>query len=255
MTDRDKNSPLSAFYGAGAGSRRQLLQVSLGVAAAASAGDASAKTKTKKPAKASAPDGTPIAPIALPFAEDALAPVISANTFSVHYGKHYKTYCDTTAKLVAGTPLEGATLEKIIEASAVNTEQKKLFNNAAQAWNHVFYWRSLSPKQQKPSGKLLDAINRDFGSLDALNTQLADAAVNQFGSGWAWLVAEGNKLKVSSTSNADLPIIHDQQPLLTIDVWEHAYYLDYQNKRADHVKAVIDKTLNWEFAAENFSKA
>ncbi|MET0546976.1 MAG: superoxide dismutase [Caulobacterales bacterium] len=255
MTDRDIKSPLSPFYEAGMGSRRDLLQVTLGVAATAGAGSAAAKTKPKKASAAPKDAGTPVAPIALPFAEDALAPVISANTFSFHYGKHYKTYCDTTAKLVVGTPLEGATLEKIIEASVVNTEQKKLFNNAAQAWNHVFYWRSLSPKQQAPTGKLLDAINRDFGSLDAMNTQFAEAAVNQFGSGWAWLVVEGGKLKIVSTSNADLPIIHDQDPLLTLDVWEHAYYLDYQNKRPDYAKAVIAKTLNWEFAAKNFASA
>ena len=158
-------------------------------------------------------------------------------------------------KLIAGTPLDGKSLEEIITAAAADPAQKKLFNNAAQAWNHVFYWNSLSPKQQAPSGKLLDAINRDFGDVASLNTKLQEASVGQFGSGWAWLVSENGKLQVASTGNADLPLIHGQTPLLTIDVWEHAYYLDYQNKRADYAKALVEKALNWDFAAANFASA
>lgn len=237
----------------GSASRRDLLQAGIGAAAVATAGAAAAKTKAKPVQKAK--PSTPVAQQPLPFTEDALAPVISAQTFSFHYGKHYKTYCETTAKLVAGTPLDGKSLEEIVAAAAADPAQKKLFNNAAQAWNHVFYWNSLSPKQQTPSGKLFDAIKTDFGDLATLNTKLEEAAVGQFGSGWAWLVVENGKLAVTTTSNADLPLIHGQTPLLTIDVWEHAYYLDYQNKRADHVKAVVEKTLNWDFAAKNFASA
>ena len=234
--------------------RRTLLQVGVGAAAVVGIPRiATAKTKAKTVTKTKV--ATPVAMQPLPFAEDALAPVISAQTFSFHYGKHYKSYCDTTAKMIAGTPLDGKSLEEIVAASATDAAQKKLFNNAAQAWNHVFYWNSLSPKQQAPGGKLLEAIKRDFGDVASLNTKLQDAAVGQFGSGWAWLALENGKLMVTNTSNADLPLIHGQTPLLTIDVWEHAYYLDYQNKRPDHVKAVIEKTLNWEFAEANFAAA
>lgn len=250
INNKRENSTLSKDGGA---SRRDLLQAGVGVAAVAAAGTAAAKPKAKTVQKAK--PSTPVAQQPLPFAEDALAPVISAQTFSFHYGKHYKAYCDTTAKMIEGTPLAGKSLEEIVAASAEDPAQKKLFNNAAQAWNHVFYWNSLSPKQQTPSGKLLDAIKSDFGDLASLNAKLQEAAVGQFGSGWAWLVLENGKLAVTTTSNADLPLIHGQTPLLTIDVWEHAYYLDYQNKRADHVKAVIEKTLNWDFAAKNLAAA
>jgi len=253
MSDTENNSIISKPSKDAGASRRDLLQIGAAAAVAGGAGAASAKTKSKPVVKAKA--ATPVAQQPLPFAEDALAPVISAQTFSFHYGKHYKTYCETTAKLIAGTPLDGKSLEEIITAAAADPAQKKLFNNAAQAWNHVFYWNSLSPKQQAPSGKLLDAINRDFGDVASLNTKLQEASVGQFGSGWAWLVSENGKLQVASTGNADLPLIHGQTPLLTIDVWEHAYYLDYQNKRADYAKALVEKALNWDFAAANFASA
>jgi Fe-Mn family superoxide dismutase len=192
---------------------------------------------------------------ALPFAADALAPVISARTIGLHYGKHHKGYFDNIAKLVKDTPMASESLEALIVASASDPMKEALFNNAAQAWNHSFYWNSLSPKAQAPSGKLAAAIDRDFGSLADLKTKLASASVARFGSGWGWLVSDAGKLQVVSTSNADVPFLRDQVPLLTIDVWEHAYYLDYENRRAEHVNAVIDKALNWEFATRNFERA
>ncbi|TMH17342.1 MAG: superoxide dismutase [Betaproteobacteria bacterium] len=192
----------------------------------------------------------------LPFAEDALAPVISAQTIGFHYGKHHKTYVDTLNKLVAGTQFEGQSLEAIIKATAGKTDKSGIFNNAAQAWNHTFYWNSLTPKGGGAArGKLAQKIDAAFGSYDKFKSEFADAAVTQFGSGWAWLVADAGTLKVVKTGNAEDAIAKGLTPLLTIDVWEHAYYLDYQNRRPDHVKAVIDKLLNWDFAAENLEKA
>jgi Fe-Mn family superoxide dismutase len=188
----------------------------------------------------------------LPYAADALAPVISEETIGFHYGKHHKTYFDNLAKAVEGTPLAQESLETIVLQSAGVAEKAGLFNNAAQAWNHNFYWESLSPKAQTPSGALASAIDRDFGDLEALKTQLAAASVARFGAGWGWLVLEDGKLKIVSTSNADVPFVHGQKPLLTVDVWEHAYYIDYRNRRADHVGAVVGKLLNWEFATRNF---
>jgi Fe-Mn family superoxide dismutase len=143
------------------------------------------------------------------------------------------------------------TLTEIIKATAGKDDQVGIFNNAAQAWNHAFYWKSLSPKGGNPSGKLLDKINTDFGELAKLKDELSKAAVTQFGSGWAWLVQDGGKLKVVQTANAETPLATGATPLLTIDVWEHAYYLDHQNKRPEYVTAVIDNLINWEFAAEN----
>jgi Fe-Mn family superoxide dismutase len=198
---------------------------------------------------------SPLTQPALPFDPAALEPVISEKTFSFHYGKHQKAYFDNLNKAVAGTPLAALSLEQIIVQTAGVPEKTGVFNNAAQAWNHNFYWLSLSPKPQTPSGALAAAIDRDFGSLDAMKKQLATASVSRFGSGWGWLVLEDGKLKAISTANADLPFIHGQTPLLTVDVWEHAYYLDYQNRRADYVNALLDKTLNWDFAAKNFDQA
>lgn len=198
---------------------------------------------------------SPLKQPALPFAEKALEPVISAETIGFHYGKHHKGYFDKLTKMVEGTPMAERTLEEIIVATASNAASRGIFNNAAQAWNHNFYWSSLSPKGQSPSGKLADAITRDFGSLEACQAALAEAATGHFGSGWGWLVVENGKLKTLSTSDADVPFTRGQFPLLTVDVWEHAYYLDYQNRRPDHVKAVVDGHLNWEFAAKNFDKA
>ena len=199
---------------------------------------------------------TPIALPPLPYAEGALAPVISARTLEFHYGKHHKTYVDTLNKLIAGSELANQPLEAIVRASAGKADKTKIFNNAAQAWNHAFYWRCLKPGGGgDPTGKLRDQITSAFGSVEQFRKDFATAAVEQFGSGWAWLVADGGKLKIVKTSNADVPFVSGQTPLLTLDVWEHAYYLDYQNKRADHVDAVIAKLLNWEFAAENLANS
>jgi Fe-Mn family superoxide dismutase len=192
----------------------------------------------------------------LPFADGALAPVISANTLSFHYGKHHKAYVDNLNNLVKGTELESATLEKIIGDTAGKAERAGLFNNAAQIWNHTFYWNSLAPGGGgKPSGRLASMIDSDLGGYDQFRKDFAAAAVSQFGSGWGWLVADGGKLKIVKTGNAEVPFTRGQTPLLTIDVWEHAYYLDYQNRRADYVNAVIDKLLNWGSAAERLPRA
>jgi Fe-Mn family superoxide dismutase len=191
----------------------------------------------------------------LPYAENALEPVISAKTLSFHYGKHHKTYVETTNKLIAGTELADLPLEQIVTSTAGKPERVTIFNNAAQAWNHTFYWRCLKSKGGgEPPAALKQKIEEAFGSVDACKKELSAAAVSQFGSGWAWLVLEGSKLKVLKTANAETPITQSLRPLLTIDVWEHAYYLDYQNRRVDHVNAVLDKLVNWEFAAQNLSK-
>jgi len=188
----------------------------------------------------------------LPYAENALEPVISANTMSFHYGKHHKTYVDNLNNLVKGTDYENATLEKIITETAGKADKAGLFNNAAQTWNHTFYWHSMKPKGGgKPTGKLATMIDSSFGGFDAFRKELATTTVSQFGSGWGWLVLDGDALKVVKTSNAEVPFTKGQKPLLTIDVWEHAYYLDQQNKRAAYVDAVIDNLLNWDFAAQN----
>ncbi|SCY20126.1 superoxide dismutase [Nitrosospira sp. Nsp13] len=188
----------------------------------------------------------------LPYADNALDPVISANTLSFHYGKHHKTYVDNLNKLVAGTELADLSLEKVIAATAGQADKSGVFNNAAQIWNHTFYWNSLSPKGGgEPPAALKKKIEASFDTVEACKKELAAAATTQFGSGWAWLVQDGDKLKVVKTSNADLPLTHGLKPLLTIDVWEHAYYLDYQNRRVDYVNAVLDKLINWGFAADN----
>jgi Fe-Mn family superoxide dismutase len=192
----------------------------------------------------------------LPYAESALAPVISANTLSFHHGKHHKTYVDNLNKLVPGTEFEGKPLDAVIRGAAGKPDKAGLFNNAAQVWNHTFYWNCLKPNGGgQPRGAIADKINAAFGGFENFKKEFANAAVTQFGSGWAWLVAEGGAVKVMKTGNADLPMTKGATALLTIDVWEHAYYLDYQNRRADYVNAVIDKLLNWDFAAENLSRA
>ncbi|WP_426165761.1 superoxide dismutase [Sandarakinorhabdus sp. DWP1-3-1] len=196
---------------------------------------------------------SPLTQPPLPFARDALAPTISAETLGFHYDKHHKGYFDTLNKLVADTPLAGATLEEIILETSGDAAARKIFNNAAQCWNHNFYWNSLSPEAQTPSGALAEAIDRDFGSLDALKEALVKSSVEQFGTGWGWLVLVDGTLKTVSTDDAEVPFTDGATPLLTVDVWEHAYYLDYQNRRPDHVKAVVDDHLNWEFAARNFA--
>ena len=185
----------------------------------------------------------------LPYAGDALEPHISANTLSFHHGKHHNAYVTNLNGLIEGTEHEGKSLEEIIKSS-----DGGVFNNAAQIWNHTFYWHSLSPNGGgEPSGALADQINADFGSFDKFKEEFSNAAKTQFGSGWAWLVLENGKLKVTKTGNAETPITQGQIPLLTLDVWEHAYYLDYQNKRPDYIETFLNTLVNWEFAAENFS--
>jgi Fe-Mn family superoxide dismutase len=188
----------------------------------------------------------------LPYAENALEPVISEKTISFHYGKHHKGYVDNLNKLIVGTEFAGLTLEKIISQTAGKADKAAIFNNASQAWNHTFYWNSLTPNGGgQPPAALKTKIEASFGTVDACKKELAAAATTQFGSGWAWLVLDGDKLKVVKTSNADSPLTKGLKPLLVIDVWEHAYYLDYQNRRADYVNAVLDKLINWSFAADN----
>ena len=188
----------------------------------------------------------------LPWADNSLEPVISANTISFHYGKHHKTYVDNLNNLVKGTDYENAPLEKIINETAGKADKAALFNNAAQIWNHTFYWNSLKGNGGgKPGAKLAQMIDASFGSFDNFKKELSATTVSQFGSGWGWLVLDGDALKIVKTANAEVPFTKGQKPLLTIDVWEHAYYLDHQNKRAAYVDAVIDKLLNWDFAAQN----
>ena len=192
----------------------------------------------------------------LPWDEDALAPTISSNTIAFHYHKHHQTYVDTLNMLVEKTEFADMKLEKIVQATAKATDEKarKIFNNAGQVWNHDFYWRSLSPARTAPSGELASVIARDFGSTAALISQLAEAGKTQFGSGWAWLVSKGGKLSVAKTANAMTPMAEGTNCLLTVDVWEHAYYLDYQNGRPNYLEAVLANILNWDYAAENLSR-
>jgi superoxide dismutase, Fe-Mn family len=191
---------------------------------------------------------------ALPFAADALEPYISANTLGFHHGKHHQTYVTNTNNLIKGTDLENASLEAIIAASTNNAEKAGLFNNAAQVWNHTFYWNGMKKGGGGvPSGAIASKINEDFGSFDAFAEAFKNAGLTQFGSGWAWLVLEGGKLKVTKTANGDTPMAHGQKAILTVDVWEHAYYLDYQNKRADYIDIFLKHLVNWDFANANFA--
>ncbi|MFH1417602.1 MAG: superoxide dismutase [Planctomycetota bacterium] len=186
----------------------------------------------------------------LPYDRNALEPHISAETLEFHHGKHHNAYVTNLNKLIAGTPYEDKPLEDIIASS-----EGGVFNNAAQVWNHTFYWNSLKPGGGgEPTGTLGDAISRDFGSFAKFKEAFANAGATQFGSGWAWLVLEGGKLHVTQTANADLPMKHGQTALLTIDVWEHAYYVDYRNARPKYIDAVITNLLNWDFAAKNFER-
>jgi Fe-Mn family superoxide dismutase len=190
----------------------------------------------------------------LPYAENALEPVITANTIGYHYGKHHKGYVDNLNKLIAGTEYADLPLEKIITSSAGQPDKAAIFNNAAQIWNHTFYWQSMKPNAGgEPPAALKFKIESSFGSVETCRKELASAAVSQFGSGWAWLVLDGEKLRIVKTGNADVPLTAGIKPLLTIDVWEHAYYLDYQNRRAEYVNALLEKLLNWEFALQNIN--
>jgi Fe-Mn family superoxide dismutase len=209
---------------------------------------------SKNTSNAVVPGGAPHIFPPLPYGENALEPVITAKTLSFHYGKHHKGYIDNLNKLIAGTEFADLPLEKIITSTAGKPDKTAIFNNAAQAWNHTFYWKGLKPQGGgEPPAGLKQLMEVYFGSIDACKKELASAAVTQFGSGWAWLVMDSGVLKVVKTANADIPMTMGFTPLLTIDVWEHAYYLDYQNRRADYVSAVLDKLINWEFALENAS--
>lgn len=188
---------------------------------------------------------------ALPYAKNALEPHISENTINFHYGKHHQAYVTNLNKLIAGTELEGKTLEEIVKSSTGG-----VFNNAAQVWNHTFYWNSMKPNGGgKPTGDLLTKIEADFGSFDNFATEFTTAGATQFGSGWAWLVLEDGKLKVTKTANAETPLTTSATPLLTMDVWEHAYYLDFQNARPTYMESFLSNLVNWDFVAENLKNA
>jgi superoxide dismutase, Fe-Mn family len=188
---------------------------------------------------------------ALPYAQEALEPYVSARTMDFHYSKHHQAYVDNLNKLVAGTPwAAGRPLERVVLESAGTADKTAVFNNAAQAWNHAFFWRSMKRGGGGlPAGRLMDLIGKSFGAFDEFKNAFLTAAVAQFGSGWVWLVQEDDALKIVKTSNADTPMAHGQTALVTCDVWEHAYYLDYQNRRKDFVQAFLDHLANWEFAA------
>jgi Fe-Mn family superoxide dismutase len=194
---------------------------------------------------------------ALPYDRTALAPHMSAETLDFHHGKHHAAYVKNLNDLVAGTPLEGKSLEEVILESGRDLESKgKIFNNAAQVWNHTFFWNCMTPQGGgQPTGRLLDAITAAFGGLDGFKAQFKEAAVTQFGSGWAWLVLDKGQLKITKTGNADLPMRYGQTALLTCDVWEHAYYLDYQNRRPDFIETFLGHLVNWAFVAQNFEHA
>lgn len=191
---------------------------------------------------------------ALPYAKDALAPYVSANTLEFHHGKHHRAYVDNLNNLTAESDLAEAGLEDIIRQTAGDAARAGVFNNAAQVWNHTFFWNSMTPGGGgSPTGELAHGIEDAFGSFAAFRDAFKTAAVTQFGSGWAWLVVDNGALKVVKTANADTPIAHGQKALLAIDVWEHAYYLDYQNRRPAFVDAFLDNLANWDFAAANLS--
>ncbi|MBE0503555.1 MAG: superoxide dismutase [Desulfuromonadales bacterium] len=194
----------------------------------------------------------PITLPALPFAPNALEPHISARTFEFHHGKHHKAYVDNTSKLIEGTDLADKALEAIIQAAAADPSKKGLFNNAAQVWNHSFFWQCLKlGGGGKPSGKIAAKIDAELGGYDKFAADFKNAGVTQFGSGWAWLVLKEGKLAIVSSANAETPLTQGLKPLLVADVWEHAYYLDYQNRRPDFLQAFLDHLVNWDFVNAN----
>ena len=207
--------------------------------------------KVKSDPAPAAPGGSPAFTLpALPYAPEALEPSISARTMGFHHGKHHQTYVDNLNKLAVGAEFSGRQLEEIIRQAAGKPDQAAVFNNAAQVWNHTFFWKSMKPNGGgAPTGKLAEQIKAAFGGIDEFKKAFLEAGLAQFGSGWVWLVQEGDALKIVKTSNADTPLAHKQTALLTCDVWEHAYYLDYQNRRKDFVQAFLDHLANWEFAA------
>jgi Fe-Mn family superoxide dismutase len=188
----------------------------------------------------------------LPYAKNALAPYISEQTLDFHHGKHHQTYVTNLNNLVQGTENESKGLEELINLSHAKADMAGIFNNAAQVWNHAFFWHCMKPNGGgQPTGAIAEKINTAFGSYEKFAAEFKQAALTQFGSGWAWLVQEGDTLKITKTPNADLPMVHNQTALLTCDVWEHAYYLDYQNRRADFVQTFLDHLLNWDFVNQN----
>lgn len=193
----------------------------------------------------------------LPYARNALAPHISEETLNFHYGKHHQAYVDNLNKLIDGKPEASASLEDIIKGVAGDAARAGVFNNAAQVWNHTFYWHSMKPNGGgAPTGAVAEAINKDFGGYEGFKEAFSKAGATQFGSGWAWLVAANGKLDVRKTPNAETPLTEKGvTPLLTMDVWEHAYYLDFQNRRPDYIGAFLGKLVNWDFANANLAKA
>ena len=190
----------------------------------------------------------------LPYPDTALEPYYSARTFSFHHGKHHKAYVDNLNKLLPGSPFEDQTLEKIIRATASDVGKAGFFNNAAQVWNHTFFWHCMAPNGGgRPTGFIAERIEAAFGSYEKFAEQFKAAAVGRFGSGWGWLVLDGGELKIMSTPNAETPLAQGKVALLTVDVWEHAYYLDYQNRRPDFVQTFLDHLVNWDFVAQHLS--
>jgi superoxide dismutase, Fe-Mn family len=192
----------------------------------------------------------------LPYPQDALQPHISSRTLEFHHGKHHKAYVDNLNNLLKDSPLAKESLEQVIKATAKDDTKVGIFNNAAQVWNHTFFWNSMRPRGGgQPSGEVAKQIDQAFGGLDKFKSEFKQAATTQFGSGWAWLVLDGGKLKVTKTANAVNPLSQGQTALLTCDVWEHAYYLDFQNRRPDFVQTFLDHLVNWDFVAKNLSAA
>jgi Fe-Mn family superoxide dismutase len=197
------------------------------------------------------PAGTPHFELPpLPYAHDALEPVISRETLELHHGKHHRKYVETTNELLAAAPVSARSLEDVVRAA-----RGKLFNNAAQSWNHEFYWNSLAPRGSAPSESMMEKLKGDFGGRDAFAKAYLEAALGQFGSGWAWLVSKNGKLEIVATPNAETPMTSGATCLLTLDVWEHAYYVDYRNDRERYARTVINELLNWEFAERNLRRA
>ena len=192
----------------------------------------------------------------LPYAKNALEPYISTRTFEFHYGKHHKAYVDNANKMLEGSELAGKDLVTIIQAAAKDPAKKGLFNNTAQAWNHAFFWQCMKKGGGgKPTGRIAERIAADFGSYEKFAEAFKNAGATLFGSGWAWLVEKGGKLEIQQGANAETPIAQGIKPLLVVDVWEHAYYLDYQNARPAYIETWLNNLVNWEFAAENLAKA
>jgi Fe-Mn family superoxide dismutase len=191
----------------------------------------------------------------LPYEEGALEPVISKRTMEFHYGRHHAAYVKTLNELVARKQFADQKLEDIIRSTYLDASKSKIFNNAAQAWNHMFFWSCLSPKNSRPQGRLAAALERDLGGYEKFKSEFVKAGLEQFGTGWVWLISDKGKLSIQDTPDAVTPLAQGKTCILTIDLWEHAYYLDYQDKRAEFLKQVSDKLLNWDFALENFERA